>query len=965
MNPTEIRAIRGALSRAAFARLLGVTALTVLRWELAEGSKEARRPRAKMIESLRRLAAEGVGYAERAGTPRVEEDEDEDDVEASEAPYVVEPSNKGSAPAPAASESEEQLIQPLLDALGADGWSRAEDALLSLLSGGTLTTPVGRALVRLGLAQAQLLGRLDVRGALTTLLPVLEDAEHDRLPRHVAARAHVLGALLFSAPDSRFFDAGRVNALGSRAEELLAEGQDDLMVLLATARISSARFMDPQVGLRTYHANVVSLDRASSPLSRFLAFGMRSVASGMAGDQEAANQSWNAGVAIGDRLGLWALLVAALADRSWRLLRGPFPPEVVLAATRLAREKQALGHLPPSEPFVRILACEIEALYRLGRLDEAQRVVEEALQLAERGGVPRYALAMPVARVYTFSGRTAELAALADALDLDATRGQWGPSNVHATLVRATLAGLTADYALSGELAQQVCSAPEATLGFNYLVHDAHFELALAHVVSRDFPAVDAALERCEALLKQRPSVWHSAIFLRLQGFTLMHRGRFAEARQKHETTSAMLTLVGDVIQLGLAQASLAMLARAAGAPDAAQRGEVARRELGRYCVISPELAKRADMLSVPATGNVWHELSLAERLLVAIERLSVQGLPAELVPRELTSILGQLFPGREVVVEGGPAMDANESVEWVGSDRQLRIGVRGAVDAEQRAALRLLGTLTPLLLGAHRSNREPEALAETALPGFIAAAPATRRLKAEIARLCRSTATILITGESGSGKEVVARAVHDLSARAERPYIVFNCASVPRELFESQLFGHRKGSFTGATADNLGVIRAADGGTLFLDEVGELPLDTQPKLLRFLENGEVLAIGEQKPRRVEVRVLAATHRDLGRLVREGQFREDLYYRLNVVPLHVAPLRERKDDIVALARLFVSRLCPEGSEPPELAADAVAALKAHTWPGNVRELRNVVERAMAYTPIPQRLGAEHLRIALR
>jgi transcriptional regulator with PAS, ATPase and Fis domain len=140
------------------------------------------------------------------------------------------------------------------------------------------------------------------------------------------------------------------------------------------------------------------------------------------------------------------------------------------------------------------------------------------------------------------------------------------------------------------------------------------------------------------------------------------------------------------------------------------------------------------------------------------------------------------------------------------------------------------------------------------------------------------------------------------------------------------------------------------------------LPLDTQPKLLRFLENAEVTALGETKPRRVDVRVLAATHRDLDRLVREGRFREDLYYRLNVVPLYVPPLRERKEDITALARMFIGRLAPDASTPPELASDAVQALRAHTWPGNVRELRNVIERAMAYAPVPEVLHTEHLRI---
>jgi transcriptional regulator with PAS, ATPase and Fis domain len=236
------------------------------------------------------------------------------------------------------------------------------------------------------------------------------------------------------------------------------------------------------------------------------------------------------------------------------------------------------------------------------------------------------------------------------------------------------------------------------------------------------------------------------------------------------------------------------------------------------------------------------------------------------------------------------------------------------------------------------------------------------RRLKAELARLSGSRATIIVTGESGTGKEVVARAIHDLSARASRPYVTFNSAAVPRELFEGQLFGYRKGAFTGAQTDHPGVIRAAEGGTLFLDEVGELPLDVQPKLLRFLENGEVLPLGERKPLQVDVRIIAATHRDLRQLVREGRFREDLYYRLQVIPVHIPPLRERREDVVALARHFIGRLTPAGHTPPVLSPDGEARLMAHAWPGNVRELRNVMERSLAFDPLPALLTAAHLRL---
>ena len=247
-------------------------------------------------------------------------------------------------------------------------------------------------------------------------------------------------------------------------------------------------------------------------------------------------------------------------------------------------------------------------------------------------------------------------------------------------------------------------------------------------------------------------------------------------------------------------------------------------------------------------------------------------------------------------------------------------------------------------------------------LPGFIAASPAMRRLKGDLVRLARSRSTIIVTGESGAGKEVVARALHDLSVRAARPYVAFNCAAIPRELFEGQLFGYRKGAFTGASSDHPGVIRAAQGGTLFLDEIGELPLEVQPKLLRFLENGEVFPLGESKPVVVDVRVIAATLRDLEQLVRDGRFREDLFYRLQVVPLRVPPLRERPEDVVALARFFLERLTADGEDPPVLSPSALVTLTTHAWPGNVRELRNVIERSLAFEPRPRVLDAGDLRV---
>jgi DNA-binding NtrC family response regulator len=214
--------------------------------------------------------------------------------------------------------------------------------------------------------------------------------------------------------------------------------------------------------------------------------------------------------------------------------------------------------------------------------------------------------------------------------------------------------------------------------------------------------------------------------------------------------------------------------------------------------------------------------------------------------------------------------------------------------------------------------------------------------------KVARTSASILITGESGTGKEIVARAVHDHSARSDRPFVPFNCTAVPRDMLESQLFGHRRGAFTGADRDYPGLIRTARDGTLFLDEIGEMGPDLQPKLLRFLESGEISPLGEPGPLNVDVRIVAATNADLEHLVRTGRFREDLFYRLNVIPLMIPPLRERRDEIPALVHHFVARAAAEFSKGRVRVADeTIEYLQLHSWPGNVRQLQNEVRRMVA------------------
>lgn len=231
---------------------------------------------------------------------------------------------------------------------------------------------------------------------------------------------------------------------------------------------------------------------------------------------------------------------------------------------------------------------------------------------------------------------------------------------------------------------------------------------------------------------------------------------------------------------------------------------------------------------------------------------------------------------------------------------------------------------------------------AEPSLPGVIGGSPAMSRVASMVQLVARRNTTVLITGETGTGKDVIARAIHSLSPRKNNPFVVINCAAIPESLLEAELFGYVKGAFTGAVQSRIGRIHAAQGGTLFLDEIGELPLSLQSKLLRFLEQGEVQRLGSTDNFRVDVRVIAATNAHLSELVKERRFREDLYYRLAIFPIELPPLRDRIEDVPELAENFLAGL---SARRMSLASDALDVLQRHNWPGNVRELRNVIERA--------------------
>ncbi|MFS8063398.1 MAG: sigma-54-dependent transcriptional regulator [Luteimonas sp.] len=237
---------------------------------------------------------------------------------------------------------------------------------------------------------------------------------------------------------------------------------------------------------------------------------------------------------------------------------------------------------------------------------------------------------------------------------------------------------------------------------------------------------------------------------------------------------------------------------------------------------------------------------------------------------------------------------------------------------------------------------------ADAGLGRLAGHSPAMETLRDTVAKVARSQAPIAINGESGVGKELVARTIHAEGGRASGPFVPVNCGAIPAELMESEFFGHKKGSFTGAHVDKAGLFQAADGGTLFLDEIAELPLPMQVKLLRAIQEKSIRPVGASSEVQVDVRILSATHKDLNALVNDGRFRHDLYYRINVIELRVPPLRERGDDLPILADAILSRLAQgQGRVVPKLGPDALAALRAYPFPGNVRELENILERALA------------------
>jgi DNA-binding NtrC family response regulator len=498
------------------------------------------------------------------------------------------------------------------------------------------------------------------------------------------------------------------------------------------------------------------------------------------------------------------------------------------------------------------------------------------------------------------------------------------------------------------------------------------------------------------------PGAWGE--FLRLRGDLRARQTRTTEAYHDIAQSSSVFELVGERYQAAVSQLALARLASKAGAKSTADRHYQYAAQVFESLGATRDLEQvRAAMTATQSPGTGEYVGSPADADDALVRRLVDAAVLPDLLARELAAALLEAVTADAVVVfvelpGGDVRVVAHAGADADGARTIARLAVQGGTYGAGSLIVEAIGkepdgpramvlaTTRPLghpllrrirmmaavarqgfdLCGVRDRPTAPvdastERPLEPLLPGFLCASAAMNRVVDQIQRLQGNDLTVLITGESGTGKELVARAIHVGSQRSAAVFLPYNCTTTTRELADSQLFGHRRGSFTGAVSDQLGLVRTAIGGTLFLDEVGDLPIDVQPKLLRFLEQGEIMPVGENRPQPVDVRVIAATNADLEQRVAEGKFREDLYYRLSVIRIHVPTLRQRREEIPHLTTFFLREASERQSKPDmQMSSEVLDLFAQYWWPGNVRQLRNEIQRAVAMAPAGGVIGPEHL-----
>jgi hydrogenase-4 transcriptional activator len=502
---------------------------------------------------------------------------------------------------------------------------------------------------------------------------------------------------------------------------------------------------------------------------------------------------------------------------------------------------------------------------------------------------------------------------------------------------------------------------------------------------------------------KVAPAAWGE--YLRLRGGLYAKGGSAADAYHNFAQSATLLDLLGERYQAALSHLALGRLVAQTGARS------VAERHLNQAVGVFEQLGAQRDSSDaqdarglLTSVGSGEYVISPADADDAIVRRIVDAAALPDLLGRETAAAMIEAaagdcavvfvnMPGGDVRVVASAGADADAAralartaanghsygrgtliVEQLGRDPE---GPRFGLVAAPRPLghpvlrrLRMIATVArqgfALCAARDRPSGSSAAAAldrslEPLLPGFLTASAAMTRLVEQIQRLQGNELTVLITGESGTGKELVSRAIHVGSHRSAAMFLPYNCTTTGRDLADSQLFGHRRGSFTGAVSDQPGLVRSAAGGTLFLDEIGDLPIDVQPKLLRFLELQEIMPIGETRPQRVDVRVLAATNADLEQRVAEGKFREDLYYRLSVIRIHVPPLRDRREEIPHLSTFFLREASERLGKPDiQLSSEALDMFSQYWWPGNVRQLKNEIQRAVAMSAPGGTIEASHL-----
>ncbi|HJQ68135.1 MAG TPA: sigma 54-interacting transcriptional regulator [Blastocatellia bacterium] len=646
-----------------------------------------------------------------------------------------------------------------------------------------------------------------------------------------------------------------------------------------------------------------------------------------------------------------------------------------------------------------------DVLFCAGEWDEAVDSLEKAIDTAQRYAKP-----------------TGEATARITLAEIQSARGQFAEAESHLKRSLELLENFE-KYIRAGALRilatiYQRTGSPEVamktlreSLSLSTSVGDiqgmslVQIGLAELHFSQRGYDQSREYLEMAQSHLLEEKSLFAAGLVQRLTGQIEAESGRLTEAKQHIAQSLSIFTTIGAPYEVAKSEYEMGLLMQRAGelkdAETNLRHAKATFEKLGAEPILAltnlalSSLEKREEKGPEIVRVSPPSDVLLMQRLIEATSS-------KELLVQELAAVICENFAVSGIIIQRvgddarppwmvtrgigrAEAESLSSSIDYTavesitqcgdGYITRVRDGMRsflaiymragGAVDfARLQPLLKQaeLGLETCSLRAAARHATPPlvEHHTHMVMPGFIVGSPLMFDVIERIHKIRTSDVTVLITGESGTGKELVARAIHVESARARAIFLPFNCTATPKEIIDSQLFGHRRGAFTGATTNYPGIIKAADGGTLFLDEIGDLSLEVQPKLMRFLQEGEIQPLGETKPIRVDVRILAATNTDLERAVEDGRFREDLFHRLNIIRIHVPPLRERRDEIPVLASHFLEHfLSRSGKQGVMLTQEAVDALTEFGWPGNVRQLRNEIERVVAYANDGEVLSLEH------